>query len=1333
VSTVVVRRTERHDPPELPSGEIRLEPPPEIPEAAPDSFRQTLMYLPMIAMMVGMGSMFAGNSSNKILYVGGGAMALGMGGMMLTQMGRGSGERNRKLNGQRRDYLRYLGQVRRKVRAVAAAQREALEWASPDPRALAALLVDPELRRVWERRASGEDFAKVRIGTGTHRLTVRLVPPDTKPVEDLDPLCAGALRRFIRAHNSVPGLPIGISLRAFARIAPSGNPEAVDGMLRAMIAQLAIFHSPDDVRISVCASPERMRRWQWIKWLPHNMHPTEVDAAGPVRLMAPGLPQLETMIGAELVGRPPFTPGRSAALPFHVVLVDGGDQIADSRLGTDGIEGAVVIDLTSGILAAPVTAAAPVLSLSVTSAGTDMITRDRTGAEVRSPIGVPDSMSLAEAGAFARQLAPLRPGVGGVADDPLAADTTLTSLLGIPIPFTLDPEALWRPRLPRGRLRVPIGTDADGQPVELDIKESAQGGMGPHGLIIGATGSGKSELLRTLVLGLALTHPSDVLNFVLVDFKGGATFLGLERLSHVSAVITNLADELPLVDRMRDALNGELVRRQELLRAAGNYASLRDYARAREQGADLPPVPTLFVVIDEFSELLSARSEFIDLFVMIGRLGRSLGVHLLLASQRLEEGKLRGLDTHLSYRIGLRTFSAMESRVVLGVPDAYELPPQPGSGYLKSGTGDMTRFKAAYVSGPTAAEPVRVRRSRVRPAIAPFGPDYVRPELAEDGPGPVQADSAGSAGSAGSAESLLDVVVGQLAGHGPAAHQIWLPPLGLSPTLDQLLPPLVITERYGCTVESEQLRGGLRAVTGIVDRPFEQRRDRLWVDLSAAAGHAAVVGAPRSGKSTMLRTLICSLALLHTPAETQFYCLDFGGGSLGSLGALPHVGGVAARLDTTRVRRTVAEVRGVLTHREREFAEQSIESISAYRAMRASGEITGDGFGDVFLVVDGWLTLRQDFEELEQEVTAVAARGLGYGVHVVASAGKWSEFRPSIRDLFGTRLELRLGDPYESEIDRKLAANVPETAPGRGITRDGLHFLTALPRTDSQPAADNLAEGVQKLAETVATAWRADRAPRVRLLPEALPVAALPGPAQTGTKIPFAVDESTLSPVLLDFGADAHMLVFGDTECGKSNLLRLLAESVIDRYTPDQARLIFIDYRRSLLDSTDSEHTVGYAASSAAAAPLINDVREALTQRLPPPDLTPQQLRSRSWWHGSDLFLVVDDYDLVAGAANPLLPIADLVPQARDIGLHLILARSAGGAGRAMFDPIVQRAREMGSPGMIMSGSRDEGALIGGVKPQAQPPGRGFFVERRTGSRLVQVALLDELSVPARG
>ena len=252
-------------------------------------------------------------------------------------------------------------------------------------------------------------------------------------------------------------------------------------------------------------------------------------------------------------------------------------------------------------------------------------------------------------------------------------------------------------------------------------------------------------------------------------------------------------------------------------------------------------------MLDEFSELLSAKPDFIDLFVMIGRLGRSLGVHLLLASQRLEEGKLRGLDTHLSYRVGLRTFSAMESRVVLGVPDAYELPSQPGNGYLKFDTTGMTRFKAAYVSGPVSgdAQDDRAARPRTSPDRAATArvtfhrrssriPPAEQPEREDKQKG---------------RESLLDIVVRQLKGQGPPAHQIWLPPLDVPPTLDELLPELSADPRAGFTTAGWEWRGRLHAAAGIVDRPFDQRRDPLWVDLSGGAGHVGVVGAPQSGKS----------------------------------------------------------------------------------------------------------------------------------------------------------------------------------------------------------------------------------------------------------------------------------------------------------------------------------------------------------------------------------------------------------------------------------------------------------------------------------------------------
>jgi S-DNA-T family DNA segregation ATPase FtsK/SpoIIIE len=1088
-----------------------------------------------------------------------------------------------------------------------------------------------------------------------------------------------------------------------------------------MVAQLAAFHSPDDVRISVCASRERLPYWEWIKWLPHSMHPSETDAAGQVRLINTNLLDLEYLFGTEIASRPRFSPGISQDdLPYHLVIVDGGTVTAESQLASDGVEGVTVVDLTGSVVP---TSEATTLRLHVTADQLVRLQRDRAGKDVPSALGRPDSFTVIQADALAHQLSALRTSAASEAEvDALAANRTLTSLLGLNDPYAFDPALTWRPRAQRNRLRVPIGVDGDGRPIELDIKESAQGGMGPHGLCIGATGSGKSELLRTLVLGLATTHSSEILNFVLVDFKGGATFLGMEDLQHVSAVITNLEDELPLVDRMYDALHGEMVRRQEWLRASGNYASLRDYEKAREQGAPLTPMPTLFLVLDEFSELLSAKPEFAELFVMIGRLGRSLGVHLLLASQRLEEGKLRGLDTHLSYRIGLRTFSASESRVVLGVPDAYELPSAPGNGYLKFGTESMTRFKAAYVSGPVSEEQAQAVQTgpQVQRQIVWYGADYVTPQIVAQ-----PAAAAGAVARPESEASLFDVIVKRLAGQGPPAHQIWLPPLDESPSLDELMPGLSATP-MGLTPAGWDQRGLLRVPVGIVDRPFDQRRDPLWLDLSSAAGHIAVVGGPQTGKSTMLRTLIAGLSLLHTPQEVQFYCLDFGGGTLSTLNGLPHVGGVATRLDTERVRRTVAEVSTLLANREQDFTERGIDSIATYRRLRAEGRLPGDGYGDVFLVVDNWLTVRQEHENLEPVITDIAARGLGFGIHVIISTNKWSEFRVAIRDLFGTRLELRLGDPYESEVNRKLAENVPENRPGRGLTREGLHFLTALPRIDGSHSVGDLSDGVGHLIQSVAGTWTGQGAPPVRLLPGRLPATDLPPPSETGRRIPIGIDEDSLSPVMLDFAADPHFLLFGDTECGKSNLLRLVCESIVARSTDKEACLVFVDYRRSLLDTADTPHRIGYAASSAAAEDLVNDVAEALRERLPPADLTPDQLRNRSWWSGSEVYVVVDDYDLVATSGNPLSPLVELLPQARDIGLHLILARAMGGAGRSLYDPVIQRLKDMATPGLVMSGSREEGALIGDLRPHPLPQGRGNLIDRRSGTRLIQTALYEQ-------
>ncbi|MCW0214641.1 MAG: type VII secretion protein EccCa [Pseudonocardia sp.] len=1251
----------------MPAGELPVESPPEPERTVPGGIVNRVV--PAATMLGSIGFIAVMGVDNPTSWLFGGMFALSSIGMLVS--GAGRGDRTATLDEDRRDYLRYLGLLRGRVRAVAAAQRVALESAHPHPSAWPAVLA---AGRLWERRASDEDHLRLRVGVGAQRLATRLGPPHTGPVDGLEPVTALALRRFLVRHTVVPDLPVAVDLAA----GPTGAALWVEGeersegegpvdlgparaLARALVVQYALWHSPADALLAVVASSSAIGGWEWVKWLPHNAHPRRADALGPIRMI--------TSDGDD-VRRWWLDEGAGGSR--NLLLIVDGAASPGAWASSPGVT-VVRIGAPPGRRAAP-----SVVRLRVGPARLG-------GPEGQADHGVPDAVGPAEALAFARRLARYRPaesdwsgqdGSAGPEDTGPDRPAGLPELLGLS--GGIGPEEVgplrrrWR-EAPVDRLRVPLGLDSAGRPVLLDLKESAQGGSGPHGLCVGATGSGKSELLRTLVLGLVATHSPEELNLVLVDFKGGATFLDLAGLPHVSAVITNLADELTLVDRMADALAGEITRRQELLRAAGNLAGVVEYTAARAAGAPLEPLPVLLIVVDEFSELLARRPELVDLLVQIGRLGRSLGLHLLLASQRLDEGRLRGLESHLSYRIALRTFSASESRAVLGVPDAHRLPPAPGSAFLSTGTDELVRFRAAYVSGPVTGGPAPVpgvRRARVF-GIAPVTDEPV------------------ALPAAGSTRSVLDEAVTALAGRGPRAHRVWLPPLDVPPPL--------------ATVLAEHPGGRLRVPVGLVDRPYLQRRDPLVLDLSGAAGHVAVAGGPRSGKSTALRTLVTALAATHGPTELGVHVIDAGGGGLAAVAALPNVGTVAGRQEPDLVRRTVAEVTGLLERREELFRTAGLTSVEEFRARRAAGDFPAETATDVLLVIDGYPSFRADFEAVEATLLPIASRGLGFGVHLALSAGRWTEIRPALKDLLGSRIELRLGEPSDSEVDRRRAAGVPRR-PGHGLAQDAAPMLIAAP------------DGVRLVEAAEGEAF-----PPVRLLPAEIPVAALP----VGTGLGIGVDEERLELVELDPIGEAHLLCFADAESGKTSLLRLLGNAVAARWSPEQARIVVVDHRRGLLGAVPDSHLLEFCGTAEATAQAAADLAESLRLRLPGADTTPRALRERSWWTGPDVWLLVDDYDLVApsGAAgpHPLLPLLEFLPQARDVGLHVVIARRSGGAGRALFDPVLGRLRELGAPGLVMNGSPDEGSLVGSAKPSPMPPGRALLVDRR-GTRRVQLA-----------
>lgn len=1331
-----VRRT-RVAPPRVPGGEVNLQSPPEVPRLIPGNVLMKLMPVMMIVATVGMIALMitvGGRdvTRNPTFLIFPMMMVMSMGGMFMGG-GAKAGKAAAELDEERKDFFSYLGNLREEVDDTGAAQRAALEWSHPDPRSLVEVA---GTRRMWERRPNDVDFCHIRVGVGTHRLATRLMAPETGPPEDLEPVSTVALRRFVTAHSVVHALPTAVSLRSFSTIGLEGDRDLIRQLARSMVLELCTFHGPDHLQLAVvCADPD-LPAWSWVKWLPQAQHASARDGCGTMRLLFPSLELLEQSLATDLADRGRFSRNAqpTQGLVQLVVVLDDGVITGDERLLSDaGLDGVTVLDLTGRR-----DGTAPRRGLQLVVDNEDIGARTAVGVE---RFATPDLLTVAEARATAQALSRYRAGnaahIVDLDSNARVADPGLMALLKIPDAAAIVPDDVWLARTARDRLRVPVGYTPGGQPLELDIKESAEGGMGPHGLCIGATGSGKSEFLRTLVLAMITSHSPEALNLILVDFKGGATFLGLDGVAHIAAIITNLEDELTMVDRMRDALAGEMNRRQELLRSAGNFANVTEYERARANGADLDPLPALFVVVDEFSELLSQKPDFAELFVMIGRLGRSLHIHLLLASQRLEEGKLRGLDSHLSYRIGLKTFSAGESRTVLGVPDAYHLPAVPGSAFLKCDADAPTRFNASYVSGEYVKPVTSSPTGRVSQLGALAPKPFTAKPVAKD---PVTAvptgdDTDGTAAPEQTAKSptrtsLLDVVVSRLRGHGRPAHEVWLPPLEDSPAVDTLLPVAPWND-------TGNLNGALQLPIGIVDRPYDQRRDLLLVDLSGAGGNMAVVGGPQSGKSTAIRTLVMAAAATHTPEQLQFFCLDFGGGTLSSLADLPHVGSVAGRMDDDRIRRTVAEVTGLLRERELRFRNLGIESMRDFRQRKARlaalnpeeaarDPLSEDAFGDLVLVVDGWATIRSDFDVLEPALQEIAISGLSYGIHLVVTASRWMEIRPAVKDMLTTRVELRMGDPFDSEIGRKFAELVPTGRPGRGMNAEHLHLLIGLPRLDSSSEVEDLPAGVADAGAALRAHYEQRRAPQVRMLPHSVARDAVIGAARDAgdlgrSRVCIGISESRLEPVTLDFDAQPHLVVLGDSECGKSGLLRNIALGIAEDSTPDEAQVIVVDVRRSLLGAVDDAHLRGYATTAQACTDVSAALAQTLAERLPPADVTQQQLKDRSWWSGPDLYVLVDDYDLIPGGlSHPLGPLIEYLPQARDIGLRVVIARRIGGAARALMDPIIGRMKDLSCNGLVMSGTRDEGLLFG-HRPYTMPPGRGMLMSRTVKSDVVQL------------
>lgn len=987
----------------------------------------------------------------------------------------------------------------------------------------------------------------------------------------------------------------------------------------------------------------------------------------------------------------------------------------------------------------------------------------------------PDVVSLGEAELVARALAQYRPSqeaaerLARKEADAKAAQQFL-DFYGIKDARLWDPRTtLWGRATGKNRLRIPLGLTTSGEVRWLDFKEEAEGGMGPHGSWTGMTGSGKSEGLRTAVLELIMTHSPEELWLLLGDFKGEAAFAGLELAPHVQGLVTNLADKQYLLDRMREAVEGEMYRRQEVIKRF-KFMNVRDYMIARRANhkikkdsaayaeglrymEDSPNLPPLFVIIDEFSELLKMRPDQAPLYDDIGRRGRSLWVHLLIASQRTESGKMAGLIPQLGYRISGKVKDPGQSREALGESTkAYtELKSAPqGTIYVAYGDS-LERYRTFFVSAPFVPPPTETKRS-IEDIVHDVAPQeftslpvpILTAETAEEVQSREeelqdQAEELDEDEADVSAKTLLDVLVGRIAATGrKLEYKIWRPPLEDTKAIpfDELLaefrgvPEGEVFNWRDVTEDS-----GLRVPYARDDYVYGHSQDVLALDLSGPDGNVGIAGATGSGKSVTCRTLMTSMAATHSPERVQFYALDLGGGKLGAMDGLPHTVAVAGRGDPSKLGRVLLTVEDLLERRIKSFELAGGLTIEEFRARKfgaGKGEFPEDNHGDVFLFVDNVKALYDNFFDLHERLNKlVGASALNYGIHVVIANDQWGGIRPAMKDKLGSKIEHRMGTAIDSMMGNKSQAElVPDDQPGRGLRPGGRHMLVAVPQaSDMSSIEDTVAELARVWADKGYTARK------LAMLPKQVSRAELPASVEPrGARLRLGLGEradGSLGLAELDLDVSPHMYVLGGHKAGRTSVLQTIAASIRETFpTKEQAQIIAFEAQMGLAAGLDHSQVTVYGNGIDQVQALSQTIAQRLQQtRRAPGGLSGIQLAQ--WrFDGPHWFILVDDLNQLNLSGPPYTALAALLENMTDfqrMRVHVIATLTTDVWHTNANNKVMQKLAMVGSAVLLMDSTREVSLQSGAVRGAPRSPGCGELIQGPS-RRLIQVALPPQQS-----
>lgn len=1258
------------------------------------------------------------------------------------------------------NYVRMLEKKRIRLQASHDAQQAILEYDFPRPQDWlnAALTRD---QRLWERRPTDTDFAAFRIGVGRVPSAVRINTPD--PDTD-SPLLDRALK-LADQYRYLPAAPIIASLTKDVSIGMCGKRASVLKAARAAICNIALTHAPQEIHIHLITSQANADDWRWMDWMPHASQSHRGGAADLIASDNNSMRNLMGLLGQVIDER---KEAKGAKSPHLLIIFDDPALVESESVYTTILKDGAAVS-ASALCLVNSFENVPSLCNSVINIGNDeSFVYSRVGEEGFEVEGKAiDGLSPQDAEHITRALsAVVVRESGGAGRIPRRVD--FLEMYGVRFVDDLRPriKTKWKRPIRKGMIpfAAPIGRESLAVDTLIALDEDHHG---PHGMLAGTTGSGKSELLQTLICALVLEHDPRLLTLLLIDFKGGATFNVFSSLPHTVGTVTNL-DSIR-VSRALEALKAETAFRQQFLDSM-NVRDINQYHRffvsnpSRLDDPTFKPLPHLFIIVDEFAQLAKEMPDFMRELVRTVQVGRSLGLHLLLGTQSPMDVITDEMNANLQFRICLRVQNVEASRAMLRRPDAAFLPPGwPGRGYFQVGAaGLFKQFQTAYVGGDyeRKAEDEAPKEEFVLELIDEKGEKIsLMPETRTSFQSmPPEAAGGGNGASAptGPIEiqqpyTVARAIVDTIVSYSKDESVPWMKPLLLPPLEERitLAKPFAKSNTVGwdgfawadpgTDHDNNPVRTG-SAPIGILDDVYNRTQHPLWLHLNASAGdgsktnrrdgHVLVMGSPGSGKTMVMRTLAISLALLHAPDKLHMYFVSFTGTGLDVLGDLPHAERVIYGNEPERIRRLFNRMTRLLDDRQagraEPFAPVVVIMVDQYEQFR-------DAYRDTHMA---------DLDRLVNE-------GRGVGIFVVMSANSPNIVPDRLRSLMQQRIALELGDPADYLIAVGRVQASPDLPGGRCFVSNNppLAAQIALPTLratdDDQDTLAACGEIVGQLKlgylnmKNLApdTRGAAAQAPApIEPLPTIVPLYTLSTPITRSSDYHVVTplgryDDDAQSVYTLDWWTQGpQFVVTGPPGSGKTNMLQAAVLSAAQLHSPEKLRFLLVDFNgRSMRGLTNLKHVIKRVTDPIELkAQLMNlqsemnafyaSIRDHEFEADEPPELPAT-------------VIVIDDYDqtseALAGNPEVLLQLRDHARLHSELGLYMWVA----GYLERTSDPLIKQLllKRSGFGLMVKESLQKLNVRTTGLSNDAMPEGR-IYVPLLNQIKVVQVAHIESAS-----